>query len=183
MQLSYVLIRAWTSELSLSSPSWYRVKTHRGSRELGCRWLPCFCWPIISWEYPVYFHRPARAKRVSDQDQTGAAAVNETQYVVRSEEMLVDHADSLNRTLSSEHSGTNTSPPHSQLCSYTDAFFKPGRRQNISSTGRSLITAVSDCTDLELLENCVHFSYLCASNLPRGRNTSVQAGLIVCLWH
>lgn len=92
MQLSYVLIRVWTSESSLSSPSWYRVKTHRGSRELGCRWFSCFCWPIISWEYPVYFHRPARAKRVSDQDQTVAAAVNETQYVVRSEEMLVDRA-------------------------------------------------------------------------------------------
>lgn len=187
MQLSYIVILTPLLSLSLP-PSWHKIKTQRGSRELGSRWFSCFCWPIISWEYPVYFHRPVLPQlppesQVSVWSGSDKSSSIKWEYVVRSEDMRMDHVGlpkplTFLQTFRHKHL-----PPHSQLCSYTDAFFKVAHRQDISSTRISLITAVSDCADLKLLGNCVHFSYLCVSNLPWGRHTSVSAGLIICLWH
>lgn len=185
MQLSSVLILTWTPERSLSSP----LMVQSENLEKIERWGAADDFPVSADQSSTgntlfistdqhSLNCVRRAKRVSDQDQTRAAAVNETQYVVRSEEMLVDHVG-----LPKPHTVLWTCR-HKHLPSALLIYWRPfklGRRQDISSTRTSLITAVSDCAHLKLLGNCVHFSYLCESNLPWGTNTSVWAGLIICL--
>lgn len=133
-QLSHVLTLTPTP-LSSSSPSRCGVKAQRGWRERGCRWFSCSCWPIISWEIPVYFHRPALPK-LRPQSQAGVWSGSDERgsgkWDPACAQIRRDACGPIGTPKPRHKPHTflwtfrwkkNTSPLHSQPGSYTDAFF------------------------------------------------------------